>query len=198
LAARLLDYEKDRKINSGYGRGDEHAVDLGIRPGEDYVASFVCHRAPLCRFWPRTNLWMRSDDLRIKPENVLVSYWERSSKDSSNLSVNKALTGALRRNLERLYVSPILLSRKGRSASTILLMRALITPRAALRESCASRLMSPRTPSRFCSHLYFYLAGRAPCTHRALTVHSPCTHRAAFSTACGTSVAPSALGSCGS
>ena len=93
-----LDYEKDRKLSRVYGRGDEHAVDLGIRPG-DYVASFVCRRVPLCRFWPGTNLWMRSDDLRIKPENVLVSYWERSSKDTSNLSVNKALTRARRRNL---------------------------------------------------------------------------------------------------
>src|SRR5215210_3053589 len=71
-----LDYEKDWKSYTVFGRGDEQAVDLEIRPG-DYVAYFVCHRAPLCRFWPGTSLWMRSNDLRVRPEDVLVTYWER-------------------------------------------------------------------------------------------------------------------------
>jgi hypothetical protein len=92
-----LDYEKDRRLHRVFGRGEGHAVDLGIRSG-DYVASFVCHRAPLCRFWPGTPLWMRSDELRIRPEDVLVTYWERSDAEgNATMSVNRALTRARRR-----------------------------------------------------------------------------------------------------
>lgn len=92
-----LDYEKNGRLHRIFGRGEEQAVDLEIRSG-DYVGSFVCHRAPLCRFWPGTTLWMRSDDLRIRPEEVLVTYWDRSGNGrNANPSVNKALTRARRR-----------------------------------------------------------------------------------------------------
>ncbi len=92
-----LDYEKHRRLHRVFGCGGEHTVDLRIRSG-DYVASFVCHRAPLCRFWPGTPLWMRSDDLRVKPEDVLVTYWERlGNEGNDNLSLNQALTRARRR-----------------------------------------------------------------------------------------------------
>lgn len=92
-----LNYEKHRRLHKVFGRGEAQAVDLGIRTG-DYVASLVCHRAPLCRFWPGATLWMRSDDLGIKPEDVLVTYWENSDNGRNDkLSFNKALTRARRR-----------------------------------------------------------------------------------------------------
>ncbi len=72
-----LDYEKNGKFHKVSGRGEEQAVDLEIRPGDE-VGLFVCHRAPLARFWPGVPLWMRSGDLGIKSEDVLVTYRQRS------------------------------------------------------------------------------------------------------------------------
>jgi hypothetical protein len=69
-----LDYEKDGKLRRIYGCGEQEAVDLGIRV-EDYVGSFVCHRSGFGgRYLPGTPVWMRSQDLNIRPENVVTTY----------------------------------------------------------------------------------------------------------------------------
>ena len=78
-----LDYEKDRRLHKTFGCGEEQAVDLGIRCG-DYVGFFICHRSPLgIRFLPGVPLWMRSRDLSIRPEDVLVAYRQRNGATGS-------------------------------------------------------------------------------------------------------------------
>jgi hypothetical protein len=73
----LLDYEKDGKLRRIYGYGEQQAVDLGIRV-EDYVGFFICRRNEFgVRYLPGTPLWMRSQDLSIRPENVVTTYRQR-------------------------------------------------------------------------------------------------------------------------
>ena len=64
-----LEYEKDRRLHKVSGRGQEQAVDLGIRTGDD-VGFFVYGYTPL---------WMRSGDLRITPASVMVAYRQRAA-----------------------------------------------------------------------------------------------------------------------
>lgn len=89
-----LDYEKDRRLHRVFGHGEEQAVDLGIRPG-DHVGFFVCHRSPLCRFWPGVPVWMRSDNLHVRPEDVLVTYWHNSGGE---MTPNRDLKNSLMRS----------------------------------------------------------------------------------------------------
>jgi len=73
-----LDYEKDDGLHRVHGRGDEWAVDLGIRV-EDYVAFFVCRRSLWGgRYMPGTPVWMRSQDLGIRPEDVVAAYKQKA------------------------------------------------------------------------------------------------------------------------
>lgn len=72
-----LTYERAGRFYKAFGRGKEQAVDFDIRPGDE-VGLFVCHRAPLIRYWPGTPLWMRSGDLGIRPEDVLGMYRQKS------------------------------------------------------------------------------------------------------------------------
>lgn len=72
-----LEYETDQTVKIASGQNQDQAVDLEIKPG-DQIGFFVCHRAPLVRFWPGIPIWMRSRDLRIRPENVAVTYRQRS------------------------------------------------------------------------------------------------------------------------
>lgn len=66
------------------GRGEEEVVDLGIQPG-GYVGFYICHRAPLVRFWPGVPVWMRSGDLNLRPENVLAEYRRSSGSRGERL-----------------------------------------------------------------------------------------------------------------
>ena len=92
-----LDYEKYRRLHRAFGRGEEQAVDFGIRAGDE-VGFFICHRAALGRFWPGLPLWMRSGNLDIKPEDVLGSYWQRSDPEgSTSADLKTALLRARRR-----------------------------------------------------------------------------------------------------
>lgn len=61
-----LDYEKNRRLHKVFGRGMEQVIDLGIRT-EDDVGFFIYNGLPL---------WMRSRDLHIKPNDVLVNYMQ--------------------------------------------------------------------------------------------------------------------------
>ena len=73
-----LDYEKGNRLHRAEGRGEYQAVDLGIRT-EDYVGFFVCHRSAWgARYRPGTPVWMRSQDLSIKPSDVVVAYRKRT------------------------------------------------------------------------------------------------------------------------
>lgn len=83
-----LDYEKDRRLHRAFGRGKEQAVDLEIR-SEDPVGFFICHRSVLgIRFLRGIPLWMQSRDLRIRPEDVLAEYMQRSrAADSTSADV---------------------------------------------------------------------------------------------------------------
>ena len=77
-----LDYEKNGTLRTVTGSGVDEAVDFGIRRG-NYVGSFVCHRAPLARFWPGMSVWMRSDDLLIRPADVIAAYRRRVRPDQT-------------------------------------------------------------------------------------------------------------------
>jgi hypothetical protein len=73
-----LDYEKDNRLHRVHGRGEEQAVDLDIRT-EDYVGFFVCRRHAFGgRYLPGTPLWMRSQDLSIRPEDVVDAYKQKA------------------------------------------------------------------------------------------------------------------------
>jgi TIR domain-containing protein len=69
-----LAYEKDRRLHKVRGRGEERAVDLGIK-AQDYVGYFVCRRNLWgIRWMPGIPVWMRSQDLNISPEEVVAAY----------------------------------------------------------------------------------------------------------------------------
>lgn len=69
-----LDYDKSDGRHRVEGRGDERAVDLGIRV-DDSVGFFVCRRNLWGDRWmPGTPVWMRSQDLSIRPEEVVAAY----------------------------------------------------------------------------------------------------------------------------
>lgn len=79
-----LDYEKGNKLHRAHGRGEEQAVDLGIRV-EDYVGFFVCRRNALgVRYLPGTPAWMRSQDLGVRPEEVVAAYRRRVRATTSD------------------------------------------------------------------------------------------------------------------
>ena len=61
-----LEYEKDRRLHKVFGRGQEQAVDLGIRTGDD-IGFFIYGYTPL---------WMRSGDLQITPARVVATYMQ--------------------------------------------------------------------------------------------------------------------------
>ncbi len=73
-----LDYDKADGRHRVHGRGDERAVDLGIKV-DDPIGFFVCRRNLLgVRFMPGIPVWMRSQDLSIRPEDVLAAYRQRA------------------------------------------------------------------------------------------------------------------------
>lgn len=84
-----LDYEKDGVSHTAVGRGSGEAVDLAIRPG-DYVGFYICHRAPLGRFWPGVPVWMRSAELEIKPDEIVAEYRRHAGGERNSSFQNLA------------------------------------------------------------------------------------------------------------
>lgn len=79
-----LDYEKGNRHHRVHGRGEEQAVDLGIRV-EDYIGFFVYRRTAFGgRYMPGTPVWMRSQDLGIRPEEVVTAYRQRARATTSD------------------------------------------------------------------------------------------------------------------
>ncbi len=69
-----LVFDKSDGRHRVHGRGDERAVDLGIRV-DDSVGFFVCRRTLWGGRWmPGIPVWMRSQDLSIRPEEVVAAY----------------------------------------------------------------------------------------------------------------------------